>query len=107
MPPAIIAWISLGLSVASFAVFAILALRKPPAPPPPERNPADAQPQGMAMPQVGEVADLAEKLGKAGPSATAASLSIFFLVVALIAGGIVEIAVDTAASEAAATGGDS
>lgn len=78
MPPAIIAWIALGLSVASFAVFAILALRKPPAPPPPERNPADAQPQGMAMPQVGEVADLAEKLGKAGPSATAASLSIFF-----------------------------
>ncbi len=102
MSAIIAAWIAMALSVGSFVVFAILALRKPPS----SQQPGGGKPGGVqesvTFPAPGDVADLAEKLGKAGPMATAASLSVFFFIVALIAAGIIEIAVDTAAGAAAA-----
>jgi hypothetical protein len=95
-----IAWAygtSLALSAASFLAFVVfgmqtLKLAKETAKT--TGNPADVVRQS-GLPTPKELADLATAFGKAGPAPTAATLSVFFLVVALIAGGIIKVSVET------------
>ena len=86
-------WASLVMSVASFCLFAavlIAALRAKPG-----GGGMEAAPHKGIAP--GDAGDLAGAFGKAGPAATAAALSVFFLFVALLVSGIVKVAVDTGA----------
>lgn len=90
----VIFYVSMTLTVASFALFAWLALAtlRPPAASPP--IPPGVQQQG-AIPSAKEIAELAEKLSKAGPMATAATLAVLFLLTSLLASGLVSVSVAT------------
>jgi hypothetical protein len=89
-------WVSLALSAGSFAIFALLVyLAARPAPAPTGRNPADMEPhKGPMTPK--EVTEMAASFSKAGPAATAATLSVFFMSVALVVSGVVKITLATA-----------
>ncbi len=81
-------YVSAGLSVASFALFAVLALRA--TKPVVHAQESDVE---LGMVDAVKVADIADKFSKAGPQATAATLSVFFLLVAAASSGIVQFAV--------------
>ncbi len=84
-------YVSAGLSVASFALFAVLALRETKIKE--MRQGAEVE---LGVTDAVKIADIAEKFQKAGPQATAATLSVFFLLVAAASSGIVSVAVDGA-----------
>ncbi|QFU07775.1 hypothetical protein PARPLA_02062 [Rhodobacteraceae bacterium THAF1] len=88
--PQIISIVSLGLSVASFCLFAVLALRvtRPVREVEHSGKSRDAGPMsgGAILDQTGS---LAAALGKAGPVGTSAALSMVFLFVAMISSGLV------------------
>ncbi|MFN4193322.1 MAG: hypothetical protein ACK4FR_10310 [Tabrizicola sp.] len=90
--------VALGLSVLAFVVFARIVWT-PARPAEPGQGP---QIEGVQLPNPG--AD-AEAFAKAGPAATAAALSIFFMFVALLVSGVVELSVDTASEAAAGASG--
>jgi hypothetical protein len=81
-------YVSAALSVASFGLFALLALRETEP-----RQKVREMTLEAGLPDPGAVADIAEKFQKAGPRATAATLSVFFLLVATAASGVVAVAV--------------
>jgi hypothetical protein len=88
-------WTSLVMSVASLGVFVLVAYsaafpRQSSAP----ANPMDAGPHGRSV-ALPNASDLASGFAKAGPAATAAALSIFFMFVALVVSGVVELSVET------------
>lgn len=68
--------------------FVILALRPPPLAAP--KGGPSVESQG-GIPGAGELADLADKFGKSGPRATAASLTVFFFTAALVTGGVLDV----------------
>ncbi|MFN3578661.1 MAG: hypothetical protein ACK4TJ_17020 [Tabrizicola sp.] len=82
--------VALGLSVLAFLVFARVVWTA--------ARPADAgqgpRIEGVQLPDPGAAA---ETFAKAGPAATAAALSVFFMFVALLVSGVVELSVDTTA----------
>lgn len=81
-------YVSLGLSVLAFLVFARIVWT-PARPAEPGQGP---QTEGVQLPDPGAAA---EAFAKAGPAATAAALSIFFMFVALLVSGVVELTIDT------------
>ncbi|MEM9342565.1 MAG: hypothetical protein AAGA87_05930 [Pseudomonadota bacterium] len=99
------------LALGSFAVFARLALRKPKVEPkkepPAGQPPTEAQALSAKVPTPKDIGELAEQLSKAGPTSTAASLAVFFVLVALIASGTVEVSVSNDKAEEKTETGES
>ena len=91
-------YVSLGLSVLAFLVFARIVWTTP-RPADPGQGPRI---EGAGLPDPGAAA---EAFAKAGPAATAAALSIFFMFVALLVSGVVELSVDTKPEAATAAAG--
>lgn len=92
-------FIAAGLAVASFALFAyqvvILtkqAMAKPSTPPAQGIDAAVAQSLNLKE-LISEMGTLSTNFAKAGPLATTATLCVFFIVIALVAGGMVTVTV--------------
>jgi hypothetical protein len=97
MPIQALFWISLGLCVFSFLLFAYQVVKhvqraSPPAGTPTTGGLGDAQQQSLNIGEaLAEMAKLADSFSKAGPMATTASLCIVFSLLALVTSGVVKI----------------
>jgi len=91
-----------GLAVASFLLFAyqvVLLTRqtvaKPPTPP--REGISGAEAQSFSLKElIAEMGTLSASFAKAGPLATTATLCVFFVLIALVASGIVTVGVKPA-----------